>query len=286
MEWKLLACGLAAAIGGQAAVAGDFSLLSSTETNGSVPVVSGTNNTNSDRLFLNATAIGFSDPLTSLIPQTIQYEAFSTTPPRPVTGTGTLTLLDHRVTEDVVLAGDKIGNLYDFVFRDSRDNRLVFGTRVTLGVDSDQVDNAELNFLYRRGFSGAVVQAAWLFVSNFDLRLYNAGRTASNSLTGARPFDADTVRLQSDINLSEGNPFSGLFLLKTDAQTYTVGQAAVGLFQAGEEGQPRVGVDLEGFVALVPEPGSWALMLAGGALLAGLARRRVHRQVPACAAAA
>ena len=248
MKLKTLTAAVAVALASTAAVAGDFVEL---PQNGGL--VTGRNNPNTDALYLDAQSIatlaGDNRIFTS-----IAYNAIATAGslPRAITGSGTLTLLDHRVTLDVVLDGQEIGHVFDFVFRDSRDNKLVFGMRTLLGVEEDHQDDAELNFLYRYGFeqSGKTFStaAAWLFTSDSDLRMYNAGRTNSTSLTGATPFDADTIRMQSDVNLSEGNPFSGLFLIKTDAKAYKVGSMAMGLFQAGEEGQPRVGVDVPGFV--------------------------------------
>jgi PEP-CTERM motif len=268
LQFTLLAGAVLAATG---AHAGDFTTLPTTGA-----LVSGLNNQNSDRLYLDATSITFADA-EDLIPSVINYNAIATSGglPRAVTGSGTLTLLASSVTPDVVLAGEEIGNAYDFVFRDSRDGQLVFGTRVTLGVEPDQAQDAELNFLYRYGFDGYSAAAAWLFTGNFDLRMYNAGRTASDSLTGATPFDAGTVRMQSDVNLAEGNPFSGLFLIKTDAPMYSESTRAIGVFQAGEEGQPRVGAELAGFVpSAVPEPSTYLMLLLGLAGIGAVARRR------------
>lgn len=278
MKLKNLVVSVAAALASTGALAGDFvELAKPTPPSTIAPLTVGATNPNADKLYIQATSISFTDA-SELIPSEIVYNAIATTGgiPRPVTGSGTLTLLASRTTEDVVLAGEEIGNVYDFVFRDSRDSKLVFGTRVMLGVEPDQSQDSELNFLYRHGFDGYSAAAAWTFVTDFDLRMYNAGRTNSNSLTGAIPFDPDAIRFQSDVNLSEGNPYSGLFLIKTDAEAYKVGDGAIGLFQAGEEGQPRVGVDIAGFVptAPIPEPSTYAMLLGGLGLLGVIARRR------------
>lgn len=287
LKHTVIAAAMAAAAA--PAFAGDFTELPQIVFGSNTSLVTGANNPNNDRLYLSATAVNVLDVVgvpDGTLFSSIDYTAISHTgpAPRPVLGSGTLTLLDYRFTADIELPGedDPIGHLYDFVFRDSRDNKLVFGTRVTLGVEADQADDAELNFMYRYGFeeNGTTFAAAagWLFTGDYDLRLYNAGRTASDSLTGATPYDADTIRFQSDVNLSEGNPFSGLYLIKTDAEYYTLGDRAIGVFQAGEEGQPRVGADFAGFVPTavnpVPEPSTYALMGLGLAGIAALARRR------------
>lgn len=274
MRITTMAAAIATALVSTTALAGDFTTL---PTNNALVI--GANNPNSDKLYIEATSITFLDA-EELIPDVIAYNAIATSGsvPRAVTGSGVLTRLNHQVTEDVTLAGEEIGNLYDYVFRDSRDNKLVFGMRVMLGVEPDQSQDAELNFLYRYGFKVGDTtydtSAAWLFQTDSDLRMYNAGRTSSSSLTGATPFDANTVRMQSDVNLSEGNPYSGLFLIKTNAETYTQG-LAIGVFQAGEEGQARIGADLQGFVpAPIPEPSTYAMLLGGLGLLGVVARRR------------
>ncbi len=275
MKLKTLTAAFAVALASTAAVAGDFTEL---PQNGSLVV--GANNPNTDRLYLEAQSIT-TLPGDDRIFTSISYNAIATSGglPRAIVGSGTLTLIDHLITLDVVLDGREIGHAFDFVFRDSRDDKLVFGMRTLLGVEPDHQQDAELNFLYRYGFQDDTATysaaAAWMFTSDFDLRMYNVGRTASTSLLGATPFDPDTIRMQSDVNLAEGNPFSGLFLIKTDAERYTIADRGIGVFQAGEEGQPRVGIDLRGFVpAPIPEPSTYAMLLGGLGLLGVVARRR------------
>jgi hypothetical protein len=265
----LVAASFVAAAG--TAVAGDFQALPTTGA-----LVTGINNPNRDRLYVEATNIVFESPN---VPLSIDYRAFNNTSPFATIATGTLERLAFRFTRDIELDGEEIGHLYDFVFRDTRDGKLVFGMRTTLGVEPDHDDDSELNFVFRYGMTeGATVfapSAAWLFVSDSDLRAYSAGSTASDALTGATPYDADTVRFQSDINLEEGNPDSGLFLVKTDAMFFRTIDRAIGVFQAGEEGQPRVGSDFAGFApSAVPEPSTYALMALGLAGVAAVARRR------------
>jgi hypothetical protein len=286
MTFRHFGIGAALALCAIPAVAGDFQLLPTTPAN-NVQLVVGTNNQATDPLFLDALGITrLSNDSTSAlyqVPTVINYEAFKrVNSQRQFIANGTLTLLDYNYTPDVVFSNAPtvpIGDLYDFVYRDSRDNALVFGTRVRLGVRTGQATNAEMNFLYRYGLeeNGTVfsASAAWLFTTDADLRMYSAGRTASNSLSGAPVFDSDTVRFQSDINLSEGNPFSGLFLLKTNATNFTEALQAVGYFQAGEEGQVKVGNTYAGFIpTAVPEPSTFVLMAAGFGLLVSAARRR------------
>ena len=266
------------------AVAGDF-----VELNQAFPLrLTGANNQVIDRYFLDETGMTISESFTDrdsrvipLVATSIKYDAYSTVSPRPLIGSGTLTLLDYRHTEDVMLAGQAIGDVYDFVFRDSRDNKLVFGTRVLLGLPGQQ-QNAELNNVFRYGFDEGgttfAAAAAWLFMSPYDLRLYSAARS-DRGLLQTDVFDPDAVSFQSDINLSEGNPYSGLYLLKTDAMYYTMADKAIGYFQAGEEDQPVVKAFTGGFVptnmAPVPEPTTYLMFLAGLGMLGLVARRRI-----------
>ncbi|MEQ9061232.1 MAG: hypothetical protein RLW61_17615 [Gammaproteobacteria bacterium] len=144
-----------------------------------------------------------------------------------------------------------VGTLRDFVLRDtspSGANRLVFATRAILNNTVASTQNVyEINNLLRKGYTGFVVEAAWTRGSDRDLRLYNAARTATLFGQGTRTYDPDTVLMQSDINVSEGNPWSGWFFIRTNAPYCTVAPNSLQLYQAGEEGQPLVLETFAGF---------------------------------------
>lgn len=253
--------------------------------------VLGVNNPAGDKLFLATdsveTMVG-----NSSIPTVIDYSATEWrtsaqggTVPRGIpVASGSLSLLDYRVTTNLALGADLIGDAYDFVFRDSRDNTLVFGTRFVLGQESNYSDDAELNFMYRYGFvEGDTVfstDVAWLSFTDFDLRLYNASRSNTKSLISSTPdLDLNAVAFQADVNLSEGNAFSGIYLIKTDATDWKLMDNAIGYYQAGEEGQPLLFSSIAGFAPTVPvpEPETYALFLAGLGLIGAAARRRSRR---------
>jgi len=275
------------------AAAGDFQPLTAAAPPFShiAQMVVGVNDIFSDPLYLRAVPGGTTRKSNDVnspdyhVFEEIDYWAVSIDGNLSVTGSGTLTLLDYRYTPNVVFenTAQPIADMYDFVFRDSRDDTLVFGSRIRMGL-AGQSGNSELNFLFRYGLeeNGTVfdVSAAWLSTSSRDLRMYFAGRTDSTSLTGAPLYDPDTARFQTDLNLAEGNPFGGLYLLKTNAEYYTVGSAGVGFFQAGEEGQPRVGNSYAGFIpTAVPEPSTYAMLAAGLGFLGTVAARRRGRKV-------
>lgn len=270
-----IACALAAAAA--AAQAGNFQLLADNGT-----LINGANNPNTDSLYLETTAstllAGFDNTTLfgdggpgNVVATSISYRAFSG---GATTGTGTLTLLAWA-ERDVEPAVGPAGEMFDFVYRDSADNKLVFGLRF---LNSGENEDEEANYLYRYGFTGFSASVAWTYSTDSDLRLYQAGRT--NAATHAVPvaYDPDAIRLKSDISFDEGNPWSGLYLVKTDALYYTTAAVATGWSQAGEEGQQVVRATLEGFVptntAPIPEPQTVAMMLAGLGLLGWRLRRR------------
>lgn len=242
-------------------------------------LVAGVNNPNADRLFITTTSstflAGYNDTRAvtaggtgDVVPTSITYRAFSN-PGNITVNTGTLTLLDWRKTDNLELVpgfGPQI-TVYDFVFRDSFDNKLVFGSRYLNRV----ANNQEINFHYRNGFNGFSAATAWTFLTNSDLRLYEAGRTNDNTFSNSVPYNADAIRMKGDFSLTEDNPWSGLNLVKTNATYYTSSNDGLGYFQAGEEGQPRVGKTIAGFVPTndgdVPLP-TWVLLLMTATLFA------------------
>ena len=276
MKLKTLMLATLMAVGANAANAGQFvTLTSGNGTNLSVAnggLVSGANSLNADKFYIENLAsstylAGYeygSDNGT--IATTLNYRAF--------TGAnstfGTLTLVDYRITEDVtLLPGVPQATVFDYVYRDSTDGKLVFGTRYMNLVDNDQ----EVNYLYRQG-AGGNVSTSWTFLSDFDLRMYQAGQTSDHSYNASVSYVDGIVRQKADISVSEGNPWSGLFLVKTDAVNYGLGSNAIGYYQAGEEGQSVVGGFMTGFVAApIPEPENYAMMMLGLGVVA-LARRQ------------
>lgn len=288
MNFKSVVLATMLAVSASSAYAGNFVTLGSgngtnlTSANGGIQT--GTNNSNSDKFYIQTTSAtyvsgyGIENQNTTgdIVAQTINYRSFSTVSPRPTINTGTLTLLDWRVTRGVDLApGSQQADIFDFVYQDSFDGKLVFGTRYL----NRQDNNEEANYLYRYGFTGFTTEAAWTFSSDYDLRLYQAAKTDDHSYNASVLYDADVVRQKGDFSVSEGNPWSGLFLVKTDAQYYTLGEKAIGYYQAGEEGQAVVGGYIGGFVASatmpVPEPETYGMMLAGLAFIGVVARRRI-----------
>lgn len=190
----------------------------------------------------------------------------------------------------------KVGLLTDAVYRDSTDDQLVFSMHVKLEDELPQnpgdgpcpggpgcVENeSEFNFFLRKGSEGFTVQAASAERRDFGLRLYNAARTRAKILNGPTPFDPDWVRFQTDINVSELNPTSRFFFMKSSAQCWGLDNDAIEINQAGEEGQPQVSVFLDAFVPrdcdAVPSTSWWALAALAaflGTLGARITRRRL-----------
>lgn len=286
MKLKSIALATLLAISASSAFAGNFVTLTSGVngqlSTGNGGLITGANNVNSDKFYIQTTNSTYliNDQVNGdVVASSIDYRAFTG---GTTTTTGTLTLLDWRVTTGVDLSATSQDqfDIYDFVFRDSADNKLVFGSRYLNRLANGQ----EANYVYRIG-AGTNASVAWTFMTDDDLRIYQAGLTADTTFNGTTtaanpntyvPYDANTVRMKADLSVTEQNPWSGLYLVKTDAVAYALGANALGFFQAGEEGQSPAGAFITGYVAVtaVPEPESYAMMLAGLGVMGAVARRR------------
>ncbi|WP_020182790.1 FxDxF family PEP-CTERM protein [Methylotenera sp. 1P/1] len=283
MKLKSIALATLLAASASSAYAGNFVTLTSgvggqlTAANGGL-VTSTFTNPNRDPFYIETVSATFVDGYDAdsnfetgdVVASSINYRAFngSTT-----TSTGTLTLLDWRVTTGVDLSAGSPDqfDVYDFVYRDSADNKLVFGSRFL----NRQENGEEANYVFRQG-AGTNASVAWTYADANGLRIYQAGLTTDTTFNGSVAYDPNSVRIKSDLSVTEGNPFSAFYLIKTDAINYTLGANALGFFQAGEEGQSPAGAFISGYVAVttVPEPESYAMMLAGLGVMGAVARRR------------
>jgi len=234
--------------------------------------VYGISNIDVDPLFITqgaltgGTGTAFTDPFTFALPTNFTLLASQQTVfELPITELNPVTGLMETAIEEV-------GTFFDAVFRDTTDNKLVFGSRIVM----DPTEEGEINDIFRYGLWGDDVQAGWTFVTSDDNRLFSAVRSANSTINddALDTFDPYVVGLASDINVEEGFPVSGWFFVKTGVAEFALVDGAVGLFQAGEEGQPPFQARIAGF-APVPVPA--AVWLLGSALvgMAGVARRRV-----------
>jgi len=139
------------------------------------------------------------------------------------------------------------GTFSDYLFIDSAGS-VVIGSRLFFGTRPDGRPNiAEANDIFRYGYSGYSVQAAWTRLSDNDLRLYSVASTHTGLKQGADVYNADYVDFRSDINASEGNAQSGLYLVKTNATAFKTISNAIEIRQGGEEGQSVLSVTLSGY---------------------------------------
>lgn len=140
------------------------------------------------------------------------------------------------------------GTFSDYAFWDTTTNSVVIGSRLYFGLRPDGQPNiAEANDIFRYGYDGFKVQAAWTRLSDSDLRLYSVASSNKGLGQGADVYDSNVVDFRSDVNSSEGNPISGLYLIRTDATAFKVITNAIEIRQGGEEGQPVLSVKLAGY---------------------------------------
>lgn len=148
------------------------------------------------------------------------------------------------------------GRFSDYVFIDSTTNSVVIGSRLFFGTRPDGLRNvAEANDIFRYGYTGFNVQAGWTRLSDSDLRLYSVASSNKGLGQGADVYDSNVVDFRSDINASEGNPLSGLYLIRTNATAFKVINNAIEIRQGGEEGQSVLSVKLSGYAPTKLEAG-------------------------------
>ncbi|MCW5626606.1 MAG: PEP-CTERM sorting domain-containing protein, partial [Burkholderiales bacterium] len=188
-----------------------------------------------------------------------------------------------------------VGTLIDTVWKDDATNSLIFGTYFQLDNNTNGI--TEINSIVRSGFAEFdTVAAAWTFADSvYDgvaggYRLRDPSRSdyvATYNATAAGNgdyLDLDKVAIRTDVSLAEGNPNSGLYLLRVDATgyTYAMSDDVVRIVQgasSSEGGRIFQDTHLAGYVAVpVPEPSEYALMLIGLAGVGFSVRRRQQRR--------
>ena len=153
--------------------------------------------------------------------------------------------------EDTPGVFEEAGEFFDAVFQDS-DGFFVFGSRFEAEVE-DPYDagpppvegewaEAEINDFFRSGFAAVSTAVGWTRETSSDLRMVSAALSTASGLgqadaDGPVAPDSNVVTMFTDINGEEGNPFSGWFLIATNATGFELGTNAGGVYQAGEEDQ-------------------------------------------------
>ncbi|MCQ9377860.1 FxDxF family PEP-CTERM protein [Methyloversatilis sp. XJ19-49] len=192
-----------------------------------------------------------------------------------------------RRISSVIYDGTDIGTFYDFVYRSTTDSTLLFASRFELdigeiAIGADEYD-VEINDILRRGYANYDVSVGWYASIDSDFRLQSTAHTSNGVRT--RPtnpvdvFDDNVVDFRTDISVEEGNATTGWYVLKTNATEFTYLVDAVTIRQAPSiDGMspPLRTATFEGFapVTAVPEPETYAMLLAGLGLIGFAARRR------------
>ncbi|WP_124551945.1 PEP-CTERM sorting domain-containing protein [Methylophilus methylotrophus] len=188
--------------------------------------------------------------------------------------------------------GNEVGSFIDSVWFESSTNSYIIGSYFKLLNDTNGI--TEINSIVRTGYSEVdTLSAAWTSASvvygqgnatGYRLRDparsdYRAPYVAGDANAGLYQ-DLDKVAFRTDVSTGEGNPNSGLYLLKFSAEglTYQWTNNAVHIVQgasSSENGRIRQDMWLSGFaVTAVPEAETYAMMMAGLGLIGTIARRR------------
>ena len=192
-----------------------------------------------------------------------------------------------RRISSVIYDGTDIGTFYDFVYRSTTDSTLLFASRFELDVGEIEIGDldyeTEINDILRSGYANYDVSVGWYAATDEDLRLQSTAHTSNGVRT--RPtnpvdvFDDNVVDFRTDISVEEGNPSTAWYVLKTNATEFTYLADAVSIRQAPSldgVSPPLRTATFEGFapVTAVPEPETYAMLLAGLGLIGFAARRR------------
>lgn len=172
----------------------------------------------------------------------------------PVIQNGTYNLpstlsLISKVDTNFASATDALyaGTFSDYVFMDTTTNSVVIGSRLYFGPINGQRNLSEANDIFRYGYEGFKVEAGWTRLSSSDLRAYSAAMSNVGLKQGADVYNSNVVDFRTDVNASEGNAQSGLYLIRTDATAFKVINNAIKIRQGGEEGQSVLSVSLSGY---------------------------------------
>lgn len=168
----------------------------------------------------------------------------------------TLSLI-NKVDTNFVSAADALyaGTFSDYVFMDTTTNSVVIGSRLYFGPVNGQRNLSEANDIFRYGYDGFKVEAGWTRLSSSDLRAYSAAMSNVGLKQGADVYNSNVVDFRTDVNASEGNAQSGLYLIRTDATAFKVINNAIKIRQGGEEGQSVLSVSLSGYAPTKLESG-------------------------------
>jgi hypothetical protein len=147
------------------------------------------------------------------------------------------------------------GTFSDYVFMDTTTNSVVIGSRLFFGPVNGLRNLSEANDIFRYGYDGFNVEAGWTRLSSRDLRAYSIARSETGLNQGADVYNSNVVGFRTDVNASENNPQSGLYLIRTNATAFKVIDNAIKIRQGGEEGQTTLSVSLSGYAPTTLESG-------------------------------
>lgn len=139
------------------------------------------------------------------------------------------------------------GTFSDYVFMDTTTNSVVIGSRLFFGPVNGLRNLSEANDIFRYGYDGFNVEAGWSRLSSKDLRAYSVARSETGLKQGVDVYNSNVVGFRTDVNASENNPQSGLYLIRTDATAFKVIDNAIKVRQGGEEGQTPLSVSIAGY---------------------------------------